>query len=152
MRRHGRNLGVAGNSNFEIIMQTETKQTHTAGEWLIDDGMVDMQSQARMLIDDVGTDRQWVAVGIADRQGFAEVIALTHPCNAPIVAASPDLYEACKAAASNCRFCKGTGKFKQSHPMKRDEHGELVAGDREMDCTLCAPYRSAIAKAEGRQE
>lgn len=72
--------------------------SHTPGEWKLDkEQMVSMRDQAQMLLDDIGTDREWVAVGLEDCDGFAEVIAMTHPQNARLIAAAPDLLEACKA-------------------------------------------------------
>lgn len=65
--------------------------THTVPPWIIDDGMVQMEDQAVQLMSDRGTAREWIAIGVADKEGFAEVVALCHPDNAPVIAAAPDL-------------------------------------------------------------
>lgn len=63
--------------------------------WVVDVGSVaDMKTQAQILTANVGTDREWVAVGIEDEDGFAEVVALTHPSNAPLIAAVRDYQHA----------------------------------------------------------
>lgn len=59
----------------------------TAGPWVVDDGMVTPDVMRRNL----GDDTDWVAVGIEDEDGFAEVVAYTHPANARVIAAVPDL-------------------------------------------------------------
>lgn len=60
------------------------------------ENIVSMRDQAQMLLDDIGTDREWVAIGLEDCDGFAEVIAMAHPRNAHLIAAAPDLLSACK--------------------------------------------------------
>lgn len=57
----------------------------TALPWVVDDGCVDMSSQARQLEANAGTDREWRAVGTVDDDGFAEVVALAHPPNAEYI-------------------------------------------------------------------
>jgi hypothetical protein len=51
----------------------------------IDDGMVSMKDQAQMLLDHIGTEREWCSVGINDREGLAEIVLLTHPTNATLI-------------------------------------------------------------------
>jgi len=38
-----------------------------------------------MVIDNMGTEREWESVGINDEDGFAEVVALAHPSNAEFI-------------------------------------------------------------------
>ena len=77
------------------------KAKHTPGPWHIDDGFVRMDDQVVMLQKNIGTKAEWVAVGINDTEGFAEVVALCHPINAPVVAAVPDLLAACIEARTD---------------------------------------------------
>ena len=75
----------------------------TPGERVIDDGFAtDMQTQADYLIEGIGTDLEWVAIGVEDEDGFAAVVALAHPTNAQAIALAhnlmPTLLEAVEAA------------------------------------------------------
>lgn len=56
-------------------------QTH----WVIAED-TDLESQAQQLLENRGTTREWTSIGIEDEDGFAEVVALAHPDNAPIIA------------------------------------------------------------------
>lgn len=78
-------------------MTTKTKRGATPG-WVIDDGLVSMEDQAEMLKADIGTEREWVAIGIEDEDGFAEVVALAHPVNARLIASAPKLLKSAKEA------------------------------------------------------
>jgi hypothetical protein len=63
--------------------------------WVVDNGgIADMQTQAAILQSNIGTPREWVAVGIADDEGFAAVVALCHPDNAKLIASAGKLVEA----------------------------------------------------------
>ena len=53
--------------------------------WTHESDMIDVSDQAMMLIDDIGTDREWQAIGICDAEGFAEVTALCHPDHAKLL-------------------------------------------------------------------
>lgn len=57
----------------------------TPRPWTLDDGLVRMSDQAEQLKLDEGTKREWRAIGIADEEGFAEVVALAHPSNAALI-------------------------------------------------------------------
>jgi len=105
-------------------MKTETTK-HTPGPWIVGDMGHDtsIEAQVQQLQEGEGTDREWTAVGICDEDGFAEVVALTHPSNAPLVAAAPDLLNALRAVKER-RIC---------WPKEIEEQ-----------------VNSAIAKAEGR--
>jgi hypothetical protein len=64
---------------------TLTATQHTPGPYYIDDGFVRIDEQASILVDDVGTEREWVAIGPGDEDNAnrpAEVVALCHPANA----------------------------------------------------------------------
>lgn len=50
---------------------------------VINPGPCSMLEQAEILVQDIGTDREWVEIGYNDDEGFAEVFALAHPMNAP---------------------------------------------------------------------
>jgi hypothetical protein len=72
---------------------------HTPEPWIADTGLeVFMEDQAAMLVDGVGTDREWMAVGRpctdAESGTIADVVALCHPSNAHVIAAAPDLLAA----------------------------------------------------------
>jgi hypothetical protein len=71
---------------------------HTQGEWIVDDGFQRQQEHIAALTDDLGNpDRHWVAVGIADEDGFAESVAYCHPDNAPLISSAPELLAALQA-------------------------------------------------------
>lgn len=55
----------------------------------IDTGQPDvpMDAQAKQLMDNMGTDRQWCAICTQDADGIAEVVALAHPDNARLIVA-----------------------------------------------------------------
>lgn len=76
-------------------MNAKTEQVkHTPGPWVVDnDGSDDFDN---MLYCMKSPDNTWIAVGIADENGYAESVAYTHPDNARLIAASPDLLEALK--------------------------------------------------------
>lgn len=61
-----------------------TEQRHTPGDWQQDGGDIDIETQAMLLVEDVGTEREWSAVGLTDGEepGLACVVALCHPDNA----------------------------------------------------------------------
>jgi len=89
---------------------------HTPGPWIVDNGMVTMDDQAQQLKEDIGTERQWVAIGIEDEEGFSEVVALAHPSNAHLIATAPNLLEACEIAKSTldyAYFQKGVACLKE---------------------------------------
>jgi len=65
----------------------------TPGPWIVDDGLIDLQGQACMLLEHIGTKNEWVAIGINDEDGFAAVVALTHSVNAHLIAKAPLLLE-----------------------------------------------------------
>ncbi len=72
----------------------EAGEKHTAGPWVVDNGVIVISDQAEMLIENAGTEREWTAIGTNDEDGFAQVVALAHPINARLIAAAPDLLAA----------------------------------------------------------
>lgn len=56
----------------------------------IDTGQPDvpMDDQAKQLVGNIGTDRQWCAICTQDEDGIAEVVALAHPDNARRIVAA----------------------------------------------------------------
>ena len=72
-------------------LTTDKNTPHTPGPWTIDDGMISLEDQCRILLNNTGTDSEWVCVGINDHEGMEAVVALCHPTNAPLIAAAPDL-------------------------------------------------------------
>jgi len=74
--------------------QMKTIDTTTQRRWHPTDGFVLIEDQARQLIADVGTEREWTSVVIDDDDGEAAVMALCHPMNAPLVSAAPELLAA----------------------------------------------------------
>ena len=68
---------------------------HTPGPWRADDDeQIMLEDQIPMLLEDKGTDREWVSVGEYDEEGMLSVVALCHPNNARLIAAAPAMYEA----------------------------------------------------------
>ena len=97
--------------------------------WMVDDYGHDLRFQAEELVSEIGTEREWVCVGISDEEGFAEVVALCHPINAPLISSAPDLLEALKVAVG---------------VMKDHNIDESMSGEFEI-------FTDAIAKAEVTQ-
>lgn len=86
----------------------EVKKLATPGKLMLDgDRMVSMADQADILRDDAGTEREWQAIGLADADGFAEVVALAHPDNAALLVHSmnirDELIEALEKACALAR-------------------------------------------------
>lgn len=64
---------------------------HTPKPWVIDDGLIRPKDMAERLTEDDGPEKDWVAVGIEDHEGFAASVAYCHPINAKLIAAAPEL-------------------------------------------------------------
>jgi hypothetical protein len=111
---------------------------HTPGPWVV--GTMghdtDMETQINCLREGVDTEREWTSIHLNVTDGDApdEVVALTHPDNAHLIAAAPELLEACKHVVQ--RYC---GCHSSSD---RNWHGK--------DCSVPL-LKAAIAKAEGRE-
>lgn len=60
---------------------------------MVEDGGVDIKSQADMLRENVGTAAEWVAAGLDDSEGFSEVVLLTHPDNADLLCAAYNAFD-----------------------------------------------------------
>ena len=106
-------------------MNTDTHTQHTPGPWTIEDGRLTQQDHIDRLAEDIKCpDRQWVAVGTEDAEGYAESVAYCHPSNARLVAAAPELLAALRECA------------KQLSAIGAKGHASVA--------------RAAIAKAEGR--
>lgn len=52
---------------------------------VIDDGMIRMTDQAAILLQDIGTEREWCSIGLNDHEGLAEIVMLAHPTNAALI-------------------------------------------------------------------
>lgn len=107
---------------------------HTPGPYFVDDGMIRISEQAEMLLRDVGTDREWIAIGPGDEDTPtrpAEVVALCHPDNAPLLAAAPELLAAIR------EFVRCANEAIRQGRTYRDDG----------QCMRLA--RAALAKAEG---
>lgn len=102
---------------------------HTPGPWRVEGGTVLIEDQARILAEDVGTDREWVCVGINDEEGFAEVLALCHPINSALIASAPDLLDALRFLLADYIAIEGDKLTGSSIPIEKAQ--------------------AAIAKAEG---
>lgn len=58
-------------------------ETTKRDPWIADlDGDVRIRDQVECLVDDIGTNEEWVAIVINDEYGISEVVALAHPINA----------------------------------------------------------------------
>jgi hypothetical protein len=100
---------------------------HSPGPWIINDGTDYPENMGRCILSDAGTDREWTAVGIADKDGYAESVAYCHPDNAPLVSAAPEMLDALRLA-----------------------HKALSARKGYAQSTTATRVRAAIAKAEGK--
>ena len=60
---------------------------HTPGPFIIDEGIVRPED----MIDSIRANPTWVAVGIADEDGYSSSVAYCHPMNAQLIAAAPEL-------------------------------------------------------------
>lgn len=110
-------------------MNNDQTSQHTPGPWVTDsDGVDSPSNMAECLINDAGSDREWVAVGIKDEDGYAESVAYCHPKNADLISASTDMLEALLAC------------------VEPTEPGE----DCPLPAALYNKVCAAIAKAQGR--
>lgn len=71
---------------MKTISLTEAYAKATKGELSADDDMIDVSDQANMVLDNIGTEKQWQSIGIHDSEGMAEIVALCHPINAALIA------------------------------------------------------------------
>ena len=71
---------------MKTITLKEAYDRATKGKLSADDDMISVEDQADMVKDNIGSDREWQSVGIHDEEGMAEIVALCHPINAPILA------------------------------------------------------------------
>ena len=119
---------------------------HTKGPWIVGTMVhdTDIDTQVSCLKENEGTDKEWTAIGVEDADGFSEVIALAHPANASLIAAAPELLEACEASlgAVNAAECLGEKEGIGKDTTKYPERIKLDA--------IVERVRAAIAKAEGR--
>lgn len=101
---------------------------HTPGPWLIQEpGLVTYKPEVVV----AGHDPVVAIV----RATFSQTI---FDANTRLIAAAPDLLEACKWTATRCADCDGQGRmYFESEPN---------------GCMSCEPVRDAIAKAEGDPE
>lgn len=60
---------------------------HTPEPWVIDDGIDDPENMADELLRNAGEENEWIAIGIADEEGYAESVAYCHPNNAKRIVA-----------------------------------------------------------------
>ncbi len=101
-----------------------TKNTEIAAlPWVMDDGCVDMASQADQLLAKDGTDGGWRALGMLDEDGFAEVVALAHPVNAEYIVRAANahhkLVEALEYIKGTLEHVEGCEDFDlRAHPRK----------------------------------
>lgn len=98
---------------------------HTPGPWIVDE--CDVAS-------DTSPPDDWTAIGTADEDGLASIVAYCHPDNAPVLAAAPDLLTACKRLLAYCHdSCGRTPGY--THSVET--------------CSICNAG-AAISKAEGK--
>uniref|UniRef100_A0A6H1ZWR9 Uncharacterized protein n=1 Tax=viral metagenome TaxID=1070528 RepID=A0A6H1ZWR9_9ZZZZ len=71
---------------------------HTPTPWTVDDYGHDLEFQAKQIIEDIGTEREWTLVGVNDEEDFAEVVALCHPANAALIIEAVNNHHALKHA------------------------------------------------------
>ena len=131
---------------------------YTPGQWEADEGKeVFLGDQINMLKEDIDTEAEWISIGITDKDGFSEIVALAHPTNARLIAAAPELYDAAHNLISVCltygvnpyhpaivhaynAILKADGKDKLSHTIR--EGGQTSVGETNI---------TTAAKAEGRE-
>ena len=70
----------------------------TPRPWVVDDGTDSIDNMADCLRTDKGTEREWVAVGICDGDGYAESVAYCHPDNAALIVHAVNTFDEAKAA------------------------------------------------------
>ena len=85
---------------------------HTPGPYLKDEGLADSIDNMRdCLKRGEGTKEEWEAIGVGDKDGYAESIAYCHPNNANILSASWDMLEAlkmlCREDVQECEILWG---------------------------------------------
>lgn len=111
---------------------------HTPGPFIIDDGLVTPEN----MIDSIRANPTWVAVGIADEDGYAESVAYCHPMNAPLFAAAPEMLHAlklaaeelnkmgcecdCEASPVHCPVCAVNAAIAKARTVARDWHTQTA--------------------------
>ena len=117
----------------------------TKGPWTVDEGTDSIENMAQCLQENQGTDREWIAVGIRDEDGYAESVAYCHPDNTRLISAAPELYNILFDLVSD---------LKSDHDVSMYEEGEDERVYHENDCSLCRQLREAegILKKAGGEE
>ncbi len=68
----------------------------TPRPWIVDCNCVDsIDNMIHCVAQSEGTEHEWIAFGIEDRDLYAASLTYGHPDNASLIAAAPQLYEAC---------------------------------------------------------
>ena len=109
---------------------------HTPGPWRADDDeQIMLEDQIPMLLENKGTDREWVSVGEYDEEGMLSVVALCHPNNAHLIAAAPAMYADAK------QLCELVRDFMNDN---RLYDGQVIQAISNLE--------TALSQAEGRDK
>lgn len=57
----------------------------TPRPWVLSDGADYPENMAQCILDGIGTDREWTAIGVEDKDGYAYSVAYCHPSNAALI-------------------------------------------------------------------
>lgn len=96
----------------------------TKGKWIVDEGVDTIEN----MIDCLKENQDWIAVGVADEDGYAESVAYCHPANAQAIAALPDLIEALKACMERIEKDEYSQGWKTSEEYKQAKAALRKAG------------------------
>ena len=71
----------------------------TPRPWFVDENRIDrVDNMIACLKEDEGTVREWIAIGIADKEGYAESTAYCHPDNASLIVRAVNTFDEVREA------------------------------------------------------
>jgi len=107
----------------------------TKGPWIIDKAGTDcIENMADCLLKWQPPEHQWIAVGIEDKDGYAESVAYCHPRNANLIVKAPEMYDLLSEMVDG---------LKEDHEATMRDEGDDEKAYHENDCSLCRQLREA---------
>ena len=107
-----RNVTLAPTRYWNYLMKgpgDTNRPPNTPGPWVTDVNSVDSPANMAACLED--SKCEWIAVGIEDKDGYAESVAYCHPCNAAAISKVPDLIDIAKVISG---YTGGTSEVDQA--------------------------------------